>query len=72
VVESISVHEDIKTGGANADKFIQNYKESLKRASTIGGVKIFCYNFMPVVDWTRTELDFEVKEKNDLIKTFLL
>ena len=55
VVESIPVHESIKYGGSDRDIFINNYIESIKNISK-AGINILCYNFMPVVDWTRTNL----------------
>jgi mannonate dehydratase len=59
VVESIPVHESIKTGKPADDcrRYTDNYKQSLRNAAVGGGVDIFCYNFMPVVDWSRTDLD---------------
>lgn len=55
VVESIPVHEDIKLGRPTRDRWTDNYCESIK---TLGaaGIPVLCYNFMPVFDWTRTNL----------------
>ena len=56
VVESVPVPEEIKYGGPNADKLIANYCENIRRLGR-AGVKCVCYNFMPVFDWLRSELE---------------
>lgn len=55
VVESIPVHEDIKLGLASRDRYIDAWCESLQQVAR-AGVPVVCYNFMPVFDWTRTDL----------------
>ena len=58
VVESVPVHEDIKLGNENAAKYIDIYCENIRRLGK-AGVKCICYNFMPVFDWLRSELEFK-------------
>lgn len=57
VVESLPVSESIKYGGADRDQLIDNYKVSLANLGK-AGVKTICYNFMPVLDWARTDLEY--------------
>ncbi len=61
VIESVPVHEDIKLGRGLRDLYIQNYKENIKRLSK-AGVKVICYNFMPIFDWTRSNLDHQLED----------
>ncbi len=62
VVESIPVHDSIKLAKPERDKYIQDYITSMKNVASIG-VKTIVYNFMPVVDWTRTNLDTELEDR---------
>jgi mannonate dehydratase len=61
VVESIPVHEDIKLGRDSRDKLADNYAESI-RVVAEAGVGVICYNFMPVFDWTRTDLAMQLDD----------
>ena len=56
VVESIFVHEDIKLGRPERDRWIDAYRESIRAMGEVG-IPVLCYNFMPIFDWTRTSLD---------------
>lgn len=61
VVESVPVHEDIKLGKPTRDRLIDNYCQTLRNLAPCG-IKVVCYNFMPVFDWTRTTLEMELPD----------
>lgn len=61
VVESVNIHEDIKLGLPSRDKYIESYKKTIEKLGQVG-VKVICYNFMPVFDWTRTDLFKELED----------
>src|ERR1700759_1377001 len=61
VIESVPVHEDIKLGKPARDHLIANYQQTIRNLGQCG-IKVICYNFMPVFDWTRTSLAKELPD----------
>ncbi|WEO76876.1 mannonate dehydratase [Cryobacterium sp. SO2] len=61
VIESVNIHDDIKIGLPSRDRYIENYQQTIRNLAGFG-IKVICYNFMPIFDWVRTELARELPD----------
>ncbi|WP_088102406.1 mannonate dehydratase [Halalkalibacter urbisdiaboli] len=66
VIESVNIHEDIKLGLPSREEYIENYQETIRRLAQVG-VKVICYNFMPIFDWTRSDLAKELPDGSTVL-----
>jgi mannonate dehydratase len=66
VIESVNIHDDIKLGLPTRDVYIKNYQETIRNLSK-AGIKVICYNFMPIFDWTRSDLAKELADGSTVL-----
>ncbi|MDR0485067.1 MAG: mannonate dehydratase [Alphaproteobacteria bacterium] len=69
VIESVNIHEDIKLGLPTRDKYIENYKQTIRNLAEFG-IKVICYNFMPVFDWMKTEMAYPLADGSTTMAFF--
>ena len=66
VVESVNIHESIKTGSPDRERYIENYKKTIENLSR-QNIRTICYNFMPVLDWERTDYQYQLDDGRETI-----
>ncbi|WP_261805879.1 mannonate dehydratase [Lapidilactobacillus luobeiensis] len=66
VIESVNIHDDIKIGLPTRDRYIENYKTTIRNLAEYG-IKVICYNFMPIFDWLRTDLHYQLADGSNVL-----
>lgn len=66
VIESVNIHDDIKIGKPSRDRYIANYQQTIRNLAEFG-IKVICYNFMPVFDWIRTNLAYKLEDGSNVM-----
>lgn len=61
VIESVNIHDDIKIGLPTRDRYIENYIETIRNLAAFG-IEVICYNFMPIFDWVKSDLDYRLAD----------
>jgi len=67
VIESVNIHEDIKLGAPGRDEKIENYIMTMERLAQVG-IKVICYNMMPVLDWARSHLFYDLPDGSNTMR----
>lgn len=66
VIESVNIHDDIKIGLPSRDRYIENYQQTIRNLAKYG-IKVICYNFMPIFDWLRTDLHYQLADGSNVL-----
>lgn len=66
VIESVNIHDDIKIGRPTRDIYIEHYKQTIRNLAECG-IKVICYNFMPIFDWLRTDLHYQLVDGSNVM-----
>lgn len=67
VIESVNIHDDIKIGKSSRDRYIENYQQTIRNLAKCG-IKVICYNFMPIFDWIRTDLAYPLPDGSTVMR----
>lgn len=67
VIESVNIHDDIKIGKPSRDRYIENYQQTIRNLAKCG-IKVICYNFMPIFDWIRTDLAYPLPDGSTVMR----
>ena len=71
VIESVNVHDAIKIGLPSREQYIENYKQTIRNLAEYG-IEVICYNFMPVFDWVKSDLDYRLEDGSSTLALYLM